>query len=58
MRHTLPRNVTRSLFQTALIVCAVVPATTRTAGGAGSELRQKVAKFAWERGVKCPILAD
>ena len=43
MRHALPRNVTRSLFQTVLIVCAVVPATTQTAGGAGSELQQKVA---------------
>ena len=43
MRHALPRNLTRSLFETALIVCAVVPATTQTGGGAGSELQQKVA---------------
>ena len=43
MRHSVLRNVTRSLFQTVLIVCAVVTATTQTAGGAGSELQQKVA---------------
>ena len=43
MRPTLPRNVTGSLFQTALVLCAVLPATTQTAGGSGSELQQKVA---------------
>ena len=43
MKHSLPSNVTRLLFEAALIVCAVVPATTQTAGGSGSELQQKVA---------------
>ena len=40
MKHSLPRNVTPLLFQAALIVCAIVPATTQTAG---SEMQQKMA---------------
>lgn len=40
MKHSVPRNITRLLFETTLTVCVVVPATTQTAGG---ELQQKLA---------------
>lgn len=43
MKHSLPRNLFLLLFHTALIVGAVVPATTQAAGGSGGELQQKVA---------------
>jgi len=43
MNNSLPSNVSRLLFEAALIVCAVVPATPQTGGGSGSELQQKLA---------------
>jgi hypothetical protein len=43
MKHSRTCNVTQLLFQAALVVYAVVPAPTQTAGDSGSDLQQKLA---------------